>query len=197
MAAKTETRLNFAVATFEIIGTAPFVSNVFRTCSPLQRGEGSFHASMYKSAEGWYGISATAFKAAMVRACEHFDIKMPQARQWLFVMGDGLDDEGLAQLVRFTHGTPERYETVCGNVHAVRGRWAPGWRVVLRVKYDADQITLGTIRQILTRAGTSVGVGAGRPQSMMSVGMGWGTFEMVEEVRSSSDGMKQVKRCFA
>lgn len=186
MAAKTQMLLNFAVAIFEIVGTAPYVSNAFRydeaTCR--KRDDDGFRASMYENPEGWYGISTTAFKAAMVHACEHFDIKKTLAKQFFFVMHDGLDDAGFVQLVRFTHGKPERFETVCGKIHVVRGRWAPGWRAVLRVKYDADQLTLSTIRRILARAGTSVGVGAGRPQSPMSVGMGWGTFEIAEEVQA-------------
>lgn len=186
MTAKTETRLNFAVETFEIVGTAPFVSNKFHFDEqPIRRdADNRFHASMYKSAEGWYGIPAGAFKAAMVRACKYFDIKQMLAKQYFFVMHDGLDDAGFVQLVRFTHGKPERFEAVCGNVHVVRGRWAPGWCVVLRIKYDADQLTLSTVRRLLVRAGTDVGIGAGRQG--FSCGTSWGTFELAQEVQAQA-----------
>ncbi len=212
---KTETgiieirRPNFAIAEFEIVGNAPFVSNKFSNEAKNQMREGmalggkakgrtkaaerppkdfkgDFRGSMHKSAEGWYGIPATAFKAAIVRACSHVGIEMTRAKQCLFVVNDGLDEEGVTPLVKFTHGEPEYFEAYTRNANGspdirARGKWAPGWRVILRVKYDADQFTPTTIGNLIMRAGVSVGVGAGRPLSTMSCGMDWGTFELAGE----------------
>jgi len=62
-----------------------------------------------------------------------------------------------------------------------RGSWPPGWRCTLRIKYDADSFTPSTIANLIVRAGISIGVGAGRPFSSHSCGMGWGTFELYDK----------------
>ena len=56
--------------------------------------------------------------------------------------------------------------------------WAAGWEATVRVKFDADLLTISDIANLLMRAGLQNGIHEGRPASKMSVGMGWGTFEV-------------------
>jgi hypothetical protein len=60
-----------------------------------------------------------------------------------------------------------------------RAHFDPGWEAEVRIQYDADQFTLTDVTNLLLRVGKQVGVGAGRPDSTKSTGMGWGTFEIV------------------
>lgn len=69
-----------------------------------------------------------------------------------------------------------------------RARFAPGWECVVPIKYDADFLSAESVSNLLNRAGISVGVGAGRPFSTMSVGQNWGTWELKNvEHRSAAE----------
>jgi len=199
---------NYAVVSFNIIGTSPFVSNKFAdeardqmraqmaagSSSKLKKRGGeragkdfdaSYHGSMHKSDDGWYGIPSTAFKAAMVRAASQVGVSMIMLKQVLFIEADGFGDKGVTPLIRFTKGVPAPFDAYVklknGSTDIKRrGRWEPGWTCELRVRYDADLMTPTTIANLVLRAGLSVGVGAGRPCSTTSVGMGWGTFTIAE-----------------
>ena len=49
------------------------------------------------------------------------------------------------------------------------------------MRYDADQFTAVDIANLMMRVGVQVGIGEGRPDSKTSTGMGWGTFEVINE----------------
>jgi hypothetical protein len=201
---------NFLIAEFEIIGTAPFVANKFAEEAKQQMRDAmalggkakarkkaeerppkdfqkDYEGSMHKAKDAdWYGIPATAFKAAIVRACSHVGIEMTRAKQCLFLVQDGFGEDGTTPLMRITHGKPEYFEAYVNNANGspdirARGSWPPGWRCTLRIKYDADSFTPSTIANLIVRAGISIGVGAGRPFSSHSCGMGWGTFELYDK----------------
>jgi hypothetical protein len=53
------------------------------------------------------------------------------------------------------------------------------WGATLRISYDSDQFTIQDVTNLIMRVGAQVGLGEGRPDSKMSSGMGWGTFEIV------------------
>jgi len=57
------------------------------------------------------------------------------------------------------------------------------WAAKLRVKYDQDQFSTQDIFNLISRVGAQVGIGAGRPDSKASAGMGFGTFEIVDDER--------------
>jgi hypothetical protein len=59
----------------------------------------------------------------------------------------------------------------------VRAKFWP-WSAEVRVQYDADQFSATDMANLMTRVGTQVGIGEGRPDSKMSAGMGWGTFKL-------------------
>lgn len=206
---------SFDTAEFRLVGTAPYVMNKFsgeaieQMRADMAQGgtakgkrkanrepkdfDAAFRGSLHVAAEGWFGLPATALKASIVRACSDVGIAMTQAKRCIFVEHDGFCPEGITPLVKLTHGVPEHFESYVRNSNGsadirARGRVPAGWECVVRVKYDADQFTPRTIAALLVRAGISVGIGAGRPASTMSCGMGWGTWriESKDDVRKEA-----------
>lgn len=193
----------FRVATFLLRGTAPYVSNKFsaeaREMMRAKQAEGStakkgakrppkdfdkcFRESMHSTADGKFGVPASCFRQAMVSACRIVGFKMTLAKLALFVQADGEDADDASPLVLFTKGAPEHFESATRNDTGVadirvRGKWATGWEMRLRVQYDADMFTDADIANLLARVGVQVGIGAGRPDSKTSCGQGWGTFDV-------------------
>lgn len=135
------------------------------------------------SPEGWCGIPAPAFRAAMISACRIAGLVMTRAKLSIFVRPDGFDADDGTPLVRITKGEPApheasvRLESGVASV-VVRPMWAPGWEATVSVRYDADQFDAQSVANLLARAGLQVGVGEGRPDSKKSCGLGWGTFAL-------------------
>lgn len=144
-----------------------------------------FHSAYYKMADGAYGIPASAFRSAMIRACSLVDFKMTQARMSIFIEADGYDaKDPSVPLVRIK-GTPKKLEMALRNDRGgadirVRAMF-PEWSAKLRVNFDADQFTMNDVANLLARAGIQVGVMEGRPMSRESAGCGWGTFRTADE----------------
>jgi hypothetical protein len=194
------------VSVFPIVGTADLVSNRFsaevarmmtedmaanttKAEKRARRGARDFakeaQASVYRSPAGWYGMPANALKSALVRAGSLCGIEMTVLKQCLFVQADGVDaQEGHVQLVRVqcspdTFQVPTRTKGVV-NI-ASRGRYPAGWRMDLRIEHEPSLISVQSVANLIARAGRSVGIGAGRPMSSTSVGVGWGTFTHAQE----------------
>jgi hypothetical protein len=76
----------------------------------------------------------------------------------------------------------------------VRAMWDTGWEAKVRVKYDADILSLDSLKYLLTRAGVQVGIGEGRADSTKSdgAGMGWGSFEVVKVTEVENDDTHSV-----
>jgi len=128
-----------------------------------------YRESMHSDTDGKFGVPASCFRQALVSACRIVGFKMTLAKLALFVMA----------------GEPKHFESATRNDTGVadirvRGKWDIGWEMVLRVQYDADLFTAGDVRNLLSRVGVQVGIGAGRPDSKTSCGQGWGTFEIVD-----------------
>lgn len=202
---------NYKVFVAKIVGTAPFVSNNFseeartqladsmaagsaakqtknkREPKDFQKG---YEGSLHKDAKAnWHGIPATAFRAALVRACSLVGLEMTKAKMTIFVLADGFENDG-KPLVKITKGKPKRFDAYCRNANGspdirARAQWDAGWEAVLQIRYDADFVTEKTVASLVQRAGISVGVGAGRPFSTDSCGQGWGTFDLADAVRVS------------
>lgn len=196
----------FKTAAFLLTGTAPYVSNKFsaeaREMMRAKQEAGSqakkgskreakdfdkcFRESMHAFPDGTYGVPATCFRQAMVSACRIVGFKMTLAKLALFVLPDGEDCDDASPLVRFTKGEPEHFESCTRNETGVadirvRGKWATGWQIRLRVQYDSDMFSATDVRNLLERVGVQVGIGAGRPDSKTSCGQGWGTFSVEAE----------------
>lgn len=196
---------NLQVATFRIIGTAPFVQAKFSAKAKQQimetqaagstargkkvRAAKNFDAvcdgAVHYSKEGWVGIPAGAFRAAMISACRLVGFKMTLAKLSVFVEPDGFDADDDTPLVRLIAGDYRRVDLHVRNATGVvdlrsRPMWET-WAADVRIRYDADQFTLTDVSNLLSRVGMQVGIGEGRPDSKNSTGMGWGTFRLGNE----------------
>jgi hypothetical protein len=203
-AAVTITAPNMQVAEFEIGGTAPLVQNKFsKKAKDEIKGKqelGSvgtkgkkrepkdfkkaYEEAMHISEEGWHGIPAPAFRAALIRACKLVGFEMTMAKCCLFCEPDGFDADEGTPLVKII-GKPRYHESCVRNATGVvdlraRPMWRT-WSAKVRIKYDADQFSLTDVANLMSRAGQQVGIGEGRPFSTKSHGMGWGTFEIKKE----------------
>ena len=197
---------NFKVATFWIRGTSPLVGNKFskRALDDMRQKQEAGHASKkgekrdakdfqrayqeatHRSAEGWAGIPAAAFRNAMISACRVCGFAMTRAKLSVFVIADGYDPDDGSPLVRVTKGEPEYAEHYVRNESGVcdlrpRPMWQPGWEARVRIRFDSDQFTMKDVANLLARAGIQVGICAGRPDSAKSNGMGWGLWEILEK----------------
>jgi hypothetical protein len=196
----------FEVAAFAIVGVAPYVQNKFsakarekmrraqEAGSTAKKGSkrepkdfgAAFEGAMHRSADGWCGIPAPAFRNACVSACRMCGFKMTHAKLSLFIEPDGFDCDDGTPLVRITKGEPEYSEMAVRNESGVcdlrpRPMWREGWEAVVRVRFDGDQFSLMDVANLLLRAGMQVGIGEGRPDSRKSCGLGWGLFRLADE----------------
>jgi hypothetical protein len=196
---------NFQTIEVEIRGTAPYVQHAFSekmrkemlgrqiegsTAQTKRKRDardidGEFKAAAHVAEEGWYGIPAPAFRAALIDACRMVGYKMTHARMSVFVIADGIDRNDGTPLVRIRADEPEmaedsvRLATGVASI-AIRARWRQ-WGAILKLRFDRDQFTPLDVINLLHRAGIQVGIGEGRPYSKKSNGLGWGTFEIVEQ----------------
>jgi hypothetical protein len=148
--------------------------------------DAGYIGSMHLFPDGKPGVPATCFRQAMVSACRLVGFKMTIAKLCVFIEADGFDKDDRSPLIRFVEGEPHRVDSYTVNETGVadirpRAHFAPGWKINLRVKYDADQFTETDIHNLLLRVGVQVGIGAGRPDSKKSTGMGWGTFSVAKK----------------
>lgn len=194
---------NIKTIEFKIEGTAPYVQHKFsekarkemlgRQTDPTQKGkkkrdardvDAEFEAAIHYSSEGWIGIPAPAFRAAMIDACRLVGFKMTVAKLSVFIEPDGFDRDDGSPLVKLIAKKPERSEMAARletgvAMVTIRPMWRT-WGAKLRVRYDGDQFNADDVSNLLHRAGLQVGIGEGRPNSKKSNGMGWGTFTLAE-----------------
>ena len=137
--------------------------------------------STHRTAEGWIGMPASAFRNALISACRLVGFKMTLAKLSVFVEADGFDAVDASPLVRI-FGDSERFDATVRNATGVADiRVRPMWRewtADLRVSYDADQFSSEDVTHLMERVGRQVGVGEGRPDSKSSAGLGWGMFDV-------------------
>lgn len=192
---------NIVTLEMRIVGTAPYVQNAFgakaraKIRADQEAGDKAkakkardpknfddlYEEATHRSTEGWFGVPAASFRAAMISACRVAGVVMTQAKLSVFVEADGFDAVDGSPLVRI-HGERERVEHYVRNATGVvdlrsRPMWRE-WHCNLRIKYDAGRFDASSVSNLLLRAGMQVGIGEGRPDSKQSVGMGWGTFTL-------------------
>lgn len=207
---------NLQTSVFRIIGTAPLVQAKFsqkskemmmstqaagtQARSKKEREAKNFDATcdaaVHYSREGWVGIPAGAFRAAMISACRLVGFKMTLAKLSVFVEADGFDrDEGtpLVRLIADKYVRRDMHVRNATGVVDIRSRpmW-DAWQADVRIKFDADQFSLTDVSNLLARVGAQVGICEGRPDSKSSAGMGWGTFRLATE--ADMDSAKSFKR---
>lgn len=194
----------FDTLIFQLEGTAPYMQARFaekaRNMMRAKHEAGSqgkkgkkrdarnfnedYEQAKHVSQEGWCGIPASAFRAAMISSCRLVGFKMTLGKLSIFIEADGLDALDGTPLVQI-EGEPEYNEMLVRNATGVADiRVRPLWRkwgCKLRVRYDADQFSAEDITNLLLRAGQQVGIGEGRPDSKASYGLGYGLFRSVEQ----------------
>lgn len=193
----------FSYASAKIKGTAPFMSNAMSSEARAKMRAGQemgtqargmqrkrdpkdftaqFKGALHVSSDGWFGIPCSAFRAAMIEACKTVGFPMTKAKLYIFIEPEGVDRDTGEGLVRI-HGEPiqdERIGKLASGVADIltRARFDK-WHAEVRLKWDSDALRTVDIINLLARAGVHVGVGAGRPGSKNSSGIGMGTFEVV------------------
>ncbi len=198
---------NIRSAKFRIVGTAPLVQNKFSQCvlegmaadqaaGPSAKKKAKREAkdfdrcvkgATHYSEKGWAGIPASAFRAGLISTCRLLGFPMTLAKLSVFVLADGYERDrfGVQPLVKITKGKPVRTDFAVRNATGVadirpRPMWLEGWEAIITIRFDADQFTLDDVTNLLARMGEQVGIGAGRPDSKDSAGMGWGTFRIAK-----------------
>ena len=190
----------FGITDFYIEGVAPLVIERFSKKAELmaKMAEGQSaknkknrdardyekeaEEARYRAPEGWEGMNAAAFRAAMISACRLVGFKMTLAKLSTFIEADGFDKNDGVPLVR-VYGESHTYTAHTRNatgVVDVRSRpMYRNWAAKLRVRYDTDQFKMVDVLNLVARCGMQVGIGAGRPDSKASAGCGFGLFNVV------------------
>jgi hypothetical protein len=131
---------------------------------------------------GWYGIPASALRTGMVDGCRLVGFRMTIAKLSVFVEADGFDIDDGQPLVKLTVGKPVRKDHAVklanGSTDILARPFFFPWEAQPTLTWDADQFSAADVVNLLARVGGQVGVGAGRPNSKNSTGMGWGTFRV-------------------
>lgn len=210
---------NLQTVVFRIIGTAPLVQAKFSAKAALMEKQAAgsqakskkvreakdfdavCDAAVHYSREGWVGIPAGAFRAAMISACRLVGFKMTLAKLSVFIEADGFDRDEGTPLVKLLPQIDQKDRASGYKVHPVGGyrrvdhhvRNATGvvdirsrpmwdqWQADVKVRFDADQFSTADVTNLLSRVGEQVGLCEGRPDSKSSAGMGWGTFRLAQE----------------
>jgi len=197
---------NLKMVKFKVQGTAPLVQNKFsaRVLEGMakKQAEGStaqkstkrepkdfdlcVKEATHTSDNGWHGLPASAFRAGLISTCRLLGFPMTLAKLSVFVVADGYETDrfGVTPLVKITKGKPKRTDFAVRNETGVadirpRPMWDEGWEAMVTIRFDADQFTVSDVTNLLARMGEQVGIGAGRPDSKDSTGMGWGTFKVI------------------
>lgn len=200
-ASVTITAPNFQTVELRIVGNAPYVQHAFpkemKDIMVKAREQGGaarkskkdaidfqkkYEDARHVSTDGWCGIPALAIKAAMVEAATLVGMFKTDIRKMINVEGDGYDRFDDAPLFKIK-GEPEMAQHVVrlkGTTPDIstRAMWRE-WESVVAIRFDRDQLTESDVANLLVRAGMQIGIGEGRPASKSSVGMGWGTFDVV------------------
>lgn len=149
------------------------------TKKPPKDPQADFEASLYVHPDGWYGMPATAFKAAIADAARYFDksITITGLKRSVFVIGHGPD-----QLVRIGGSEPQMREDTVRNASGVadlryRGQFDP-WEATLAIEYVDALYTAETIVNLVDAAGLG-GVGDWRPSAPKSNSGTYGRFQVV------------------
>ena len=195
---------NFQIGVFQIVGASPYVQEKFsqkaRDQMKAKQEAGStakkgskreakdfqecFEQAQYKDEKGRNGIPAGAIRSAMISACRLCGFQMTRAKLALLVLADTNDASDGIPLI-FINGKPEYFEQPLKNETGVADiRVRPMWRewsAEVRIQFDADVLTIQDVANLLMRAGMQVGIGAGRPDSRKSTGVGWGLFNIAEK----------------
>jgi len=192
---------NLQTVIFPIVGIAPYMQAKFaqkaanairakheagstsqgKKVREARNFKDDFEQATYRTANGEYGMPASAFRTAMIDVMRLVGFKMTLGKLSIFVEPDGFDATSGKPLV-FITGKPEMNIDGVRNATGVldlrsRPMWR-NWSAKVRVRFDADQFTVTDVTNLMARVGLQCGIGEGRPNSRDSTGMGYGLFEV-------------------
>ena len=198
-------RANLVTLPLTIEGTTPYVQHRFHKKAEIMMTqqkeatdnskrkvrtpkdfEADFRAATHRGTDGKCGMPAAAFRKASISACRLIGFKMTLAKLAIFVEPDSFDVDG-TPLVHISGEPTMRTDPVPNDNGKIdvraRPMWAPGWRAVLRIKFDNDVFTASDVANLIERVGEQVGIGEGRHDSKESSGVGWGCFRIVQDAQ--------------
>jgi hypothetical protein len=186
---------NIARSSYAIIGTTPLVVHNMSQKAALEMlgkrfgkanvgkeikdPEAEYNASRYISTDGWDGMHAGAFRAAMIGASRMCDgLPMTILKRLIFVIPDGesvpmtIPELGLTfrgkRLVRIIGVPKMRTDLVRIGVDLpdvrFRAEYWP-WSAIINIEYNANRISSEQLASLLSLAGQHDGVGEGRPSA--------------------------------
>jgi hypothetical protein len=138
-----------------------------QTAKQAKDPEQDYKECFYYTESGAYGFPSVAFKKAAVFAGGRFSdkMKMTELRGMFFIVGDLVEIEGIPNM---------REDMVSLNGGTADIRYRPEfkkWSTKLRIRYNADAISLEQLVNIYNLAGFGVGVGDWRPEKNGQFGM--------------------------
>lgn len=147
-----------------------------KTAKAAKSPEDDYEAAFYRLPDGRAGFPVIAFKAAAVAAGGRFSdgMKMTELRGAFHIEGEGVDRVSNHDLVAIDGDPSMREDCVRVGMGTADLRYRPEfrqWRVTLRIRYNADAVSLDQIVNIFNLAGFGVGVGEWRPERDGQFGM--------------------------
>lgn len=148
----------------------------------------TFNNARYISTDGWDGIPASAFKAALVDAVSCLDLpktefSMTLAKKTFFIASEGVCRVSGRDLVRIHGKKPEVYSlmqpTSGGGPYMSYRPMYRDWECTLRIQYNGARIDGQGVLNLVANAGHFVGVGEHRPSAKESKTGTFGRFEIV------------------
>lgn len=141
--------------------------------------EAEYEASMYHLDNGKKGFPASAFKAAIVGACRHFDnIPMTLAKQSMRV-SPAPPDKGEFCVIEGDHQMRTDMVRLPTGVADIRYRAEfPEWSTSFKVVFNANSISLELLTNLIMAAGQFGGIGEWRPSAPKSATGSFGCFKV-------------------
>jgi len=183
MIAKFSTKAQHKMEATQEAGSAAKTKRVRDARNFAADAEAARHVFIDGAGEECDGISAAAFRNAMIDACRAAGFVMTKAKLGVFCEPDGFDREDGTPLVKIISDQPyELSKMAVRNANKsmdIRARpmWRE-WRMIVKLRFDLDIFSENDIANLLRRVGEQVGVGEGRPFGSTGFGMGYGLFSI-------------------
>lgn len=188
--------LNKVTAIIKIKGTSPLIVHQFAEKSirmieekqqratktkkhDLRNPEEEFNGARHLNELGQDCFPSDGIKAAVVRAGQLCGIPMTQSRQMFTITAP--DGNNLTPIISEPPIMRKDIVRIAGGTADVRYRPEyKNWAIMLRVVFDADNITLEQVANLINRAGSFVGIGEWRILGKSSSGT-YGAFEVATD----------------
>ena len=176
-------RINIKRVEMKIVGDSPLIVHAWaektkremldkqmkkaKTAKEAKDPQRDYEGAFYRTEDGKYGFPTVAFKSAAVSAGGRFSdgLKMTELRGSFFVEGEMTEILGEPRM---------REDMVRVGMGTADIRYRPEfvkWSTTLKIKYNADAISLDQLVNIFNLAGFGVGVGEWRPEKDGQFGM--------------------------